>query len=54
MYYVVRGFLSQENYFGVGNELANLPTRLNSIQTGETDIEQNQIRAKLRSLLDCG
>jgi len=52
LHYILGGFLGQKNYFGAWNDLADLPASLNSIQSGETDVEQNQIRLKLLSLLD--
>jgi predicted nucleic acid-binding Zn ribbon protein len=54
LYYIRGGFLSEENDLGVWNELANLPARLDSIQAGQTDIQQNQIRLKLDGFLDRG
>jgi hypothetical protein len=54
LHYILGGFLRQKNYFGVWNELPDLPARLNSIQARETDIEQNQVRVKLFGLLDGG
>jgi hypothetical protein len=54
LHYILGGFLGQKNYFGAWNDLADLPASLNSIQTGETDVEQNQIGVKFFGLLDGG
>ena len=38
------GFLSHKDYFGFRRESANFPGGLESIQTGEPDVQQDQVR----------
>lgn len=44
--------LTDEKYFGIRREFANLPACFHSIQDGETDVEENQIRLELLRQLD--
>jgi len=52
--HIRRRFLGDENYFRMGNKLAYLSSCFNPIQSGEADIEQDQIRVEFFSFADCG
>jgi hypothetical protein len=39
--------LTHEEYFGIGSDLANVSSGSNSIQLGESDVQQNQIRLQI-------
>jgi hypothetical protein len=47
-----RRLLAQERYFGVGGELAYLPSGFESIELWKTDVEHNQIRLQFFSFLN--
>jgi hypothetical protein len=46
--------LGHENYFGFWDELEDLASRLDSIQSREADVEHDQIGAEFFRFLDCG
>src|SRR5579863_5235049 len=50
---IVRSFLSEKKDSCVGCKFANAVGRCDSIQSRQTDIEQNEIRLQGLRLLDC-
>ncbi len=43
MHHVWRRLLAHEDYFGLRDKFVNLSSALDSIQRGESDVEENQI-----------
>ncbi len=44
LHHIQRRLQTQEDYFGFRNKMANLSSGVNSIQSGESDVEDDQIR----------
>ena len=53
LYDVGRGFLTHEDYFGFRGKFPNLPCGSDSIQGGESDVKQYQIRLQFFRFLNC-
>jgi len=53
LYDVGRRLLTQEDYFGFRGKFPNLPCSTDSIQGGESDVKQDQIRFQFFRFLNC-
>ena len=53
LHYFKRIVLAQEDYFGVGGDLPDLPGGFDSIQAREAEIQKHQIRFQFLGLLNC-
>jgi len=51
--HIRRRFLTQENYFRSRGKFANLPSSLNTAQSGKADVQQNQVRFEFERPLNC-